>query len=123
MLGLVAKPGWRFMINQRGYVTATDDPSSETLGCIWELTDKHWAELDRYEGVSAGFYRRVDCEVVRLDTEESLGAVAYRATNESPGVPTVGYADVVFDGARQIGLPADYIAAIEAWRDGSPSGA
>ncbi len=121
MLGLVAKRGWGFIINQRGYVTAVDDPSAETLGCIWELTEDHWVELDRYEGVSAGFYRRVDCEVTLLDSEKFIEAIAYRAADETPGVPTAVYADVVFGGAREIGLPANYLSAIEAWRDGPPN--
>ena len=121
ILGLVAKRGWRFIINQRGYVTAVDDSSAETLGCVWKLTDEHWTELDRYEGVSAGFYRRVDCRVTLLDSEEALDAVGYRAANEIPGVPTTAYADVVIEGARQIGLPENYLDTIEAWRSGPPS--
>lgn len=121
MLGLVSKRGWRFIINQRGLVTALDEPSGETLGCLWELTDEHWAELDRYEGVSAGFYHRVDCEVVCLDSGNSLSAVAYRAADETPGVPAAAYVDEVIEGARQIGLPQEYIASIEVWRDGPPS--
>ena len=121
MLGLVSKRGWRFIINQRGYVTALDDPADEVLGCLWDLSEEHWAELDRYEGVSAGFYHRVNCEVVRLDSGDSVGAVAYRAANDSPGIPTASYLDVVIGGARQIGLPPEYVDSIEAWRNGEPS--
>ena len=88
MLGLVRKPGWRYLINQRGYVTAQEDPDAETLGCLWELTEQHWAALDRYEGVAGGFYRRVDCEVVPLDSGEPVSAIAYRAANETPGTPS-----------------------------------
>ena len=118
MSGLVAKRGWRFIINERGYVTALDDSSAETLGCLWEITDAHREELDRYEGVAAGFYRLVECEVFRLDTLEPVKAVAYRAAHEAPGTPTASYADAVFEGARQIGLPEEYVTAIEAWRNG-----
>ncbi len=121
MLGLARKPGWSFIINQRGYVTALDDPSAETLGCLWELTAEHWTELDRYEGVAADFYHRVDCEVLVPGSEEPVQAVAYRATDETPGVPTSAYADVVIDGARQIGLPDDYLATLETWRNGPPN--
>ena len=121
MLGLVAKRGWRFIINERGYVTALDDSSAETLGCLWELTDEHREELDRYEGVAAGFYRLVQCEVFRLDNSASIQAVAYRAAHEVPGSPTASYADAVFQGARQIGLPEEYVTAIEAWRNGPPA--
>ncbi len=118
LLHLVAKRGWRFVINDRGYVTAVDDSSAQTLGCLWELSEEHWEALDRYEGVSSGFYYRVNCQVVRLDSGDSLDAVAYRASSETPGTPTIEYADTVFDGARQIGLPEEYVAAIEAWRNG-----
>ncbi|MFP6855283.1 MAG: gamma-glutamylcyclotransferase family protein [Opitutales bacterium] len=120
-LTLVAKRGWRFIINQRGYVTAVDDPSEQTLGCLWELSDEDWSELDRYEGVSAGYYDRVDCEVIRMDSEERVSAIAYRATNEIPGIPNPPYADAVIHGAVQIGLPKEYLGMIEAWRNGPPS--
>jgi gamma-glutamylcyclotransferase (GGCT)/AIG2-like uncharacterized protein YtfP len=121
MVGLVRKPGWRYLINQRGYVTALEDPDAETLGCLWELTEEHWAALDRYEGVAGGFYRRVDCEVLSIDSEEPVQSIAYRAANEIPGTPTATYADVVIAGARQIGLPEDYLDFLESWRNGPPA--
>ena len=121
MLGLVRKRDWRYLINQRGYVTAQEDPDAETLGCLWELTEEHWAVLDRYEGVAGGFYRRVDCEVVPLDSGEPVSAIAYRAANETPGTPAENYANIVIDGARQIGLPKDYLEFLETWRHGPPA--
>lgn len=108
------------MINDRGFVTAIDDPGAEVLGCLWELTDEHWAELDRYEGVSSGFYTRVKCQVVRMDNGVIVDTIAYRATCEVPGVPGAEYADTVIDGARDVGLPEEYVSLIESWRDGPP---
>jgi gamma-glutamylcyclotransferase (GGCT)/AIG2-like uncharacterized protein YtfP len=121
MVGLVRKTGWRYLINQRGYVTSIDDPDAETLGCLWELSEEHWAALDRYEGVSGGFYRRVDCEVLSIDSEELVQSVAYRAANETPGTPSATYANVVIDGAHQIGLPESYLDFLESWRNGPPA--
>ncbi len=106
------------MINDRGFVTAVDDPDAEVLGCLWDLTGEHWAELDRYEGVSSGFYARVKSKVVRMDTGAIVDVVAYRATSEAPGVPAVEYADTVCDGARAVGLPEEYVSLIESWRNG-----
>ena len=80
-----------------------------------------YQDTDRYEGVAAGFYHRVDCEVLTHDSEEPVQTVAYRATNETSGVPTSTYADVVIDGARQIGLPDHYLATLETWRNGPPN--
>tara|TARA_Y100000588_G_scaffold333601_1_gene372594 strand:- start:218 stop:658 length:441 start_codon:yes stop_codon:yes gene_type:complete len=120
LLGLVRKPGWRYVVNGRGYVTALDDPDTETLGCLWELSDEHWGALDRYEGVAGGFYQRLDCEVRSLDSEEPVPAIAYRAADETLGVPSATYADVVIEGARQIGLPEPYLAFLESWRHGPP---
>ena len=120
MLGLAGKRGWRFIINERGYVTALDDSSAETLGCLWELTDEHREELDRYEGVASGFYRVVKCEVYLLDSLETVQAFAYKAAHEISGIPSESYANAVFAGAREIGLPEKYVTAIEAWRNGPP---
>ena len=77
--------------------------------------------LDRYEGVSGGFYRRVDCEVLSIDSEELVQSVAYRAANETPGTPSATYANVVIDGAHQIGLPESYLDFLESWRNGPPA--
>ncbi len=118
MVGLARKPGWRFIINGRGYVTAVDDPSAETLGCLWELTEHHWEILDRYEGVAGDYYRRVDCDLMGHDSEEQICSIAYRATDETTGVPSITYADTVIEGARQIGLPETYLAFLESWRNG-----
>ena len=121
MLGVARKPGWRFIINGRGYVTALDDPSAEVLGCLWELTDEHWKSLDRYEGVAGGYYHRVDCELTLIDSEKVVEAIAYRASDETTGVPSGAYADAVIQGAREIGLPSAYLDFLEAWRNGPPT--
>jgi gamma-glutamylcyclotransferase (GGCT)/AIG2-like uncharacterized protein YtfP len=120
MVSLVRKTGWRYIINQRGYVTALEDPDALTLGCLWKLSKEHWVALDRYEGVGEGFYRRVDCEVITLKSGELVQCIAYRAANETPGVPTENYVETVICGARQIGLPMDYLQFLESWRHGPP---
>ena len=74
-----------YLINQRGYVTSVDDPDAETLGCLWELTEEHWAALDRYEGVAGGFYRRVDCEVLSIDSKKPFSLSPTAPQTKPPG--------------------------------------
>ena len=121
LLGLARWPGWRLLINSRGYVTACEEAGAEILGCLWEVTDAHWVALDRYEGVSSGFYGHVDCLLESIPAEGSVSAVAYLATDSSPGAPSALYLDAVTHGADQIGLPDEYVASIEAWRNGPPT--
>lgn len=120
LLGLARWPGWRFLINSRGYATAREESGVEILGCLWEWTEAHGQTLDRYEGVAEGYYARMDCRVEAWPEGEPEDAVAYLATDEVPGVPTARYHQVVVDGARGIGLPEEYLAELEAWRSGPP---
>jgi hypothetical protein len=73
-------------------------------------------KLDRCEGVRDGHYRRRDVDVV-TDDGEVLRAVAYIADDEErlsdELSPTMDYLDMVLQGAREHGLPEDYIRFVE----------
>jgi len=74
------------------------------------------AELDRYEGVSSGHYRHAHVAVV-TDEGDVLHALTYMAGERyigEAGRPQPEYLVKVIEGARQHGLPEDYIAVIEA---------
>ena len=77
--------------------------------------------MDRYEGVAGGYYHRVDCELTLIDSEEVVEAIAYRASDETAGVPSGTYADAVIQGAREIGLPSAYLDFLESWRNCPPT--
>src|ERR1039458_5644292 len=56
--------GWRFRIYERGYATITKSPGQEVWGGLWAVSDTNLRNLDRYEGVSSGLYRKSKISVV-----------------------------------------------------------
>jgi len=73
-------------------------------------------ELDRYEGVSGGHYKRLDVEVI-TSTGERIKALTYVAGEDHivyDARPTREYLDLILDGARHHNLPEYYIRTIEA---------
>ena len=113
-------PGWRYFINGRGYAGVEEFPTDDALGCLWSLDDEHVAALDRYEGVKGNYYSKETLEVEELESGSKVSALVYLSVNREYGIPTAHYQGIVVSGAREIGLPADYLAMLESWEDGCP---
>jgi gamma-glutamylcyclotransferase (GGCT)/AIG2-like uncharacterized protein YtfP len=120
-LGPLARlPGWSYFINGRGYAGVEEFPTDDALGCLWSLDDEHVAALDRYEGVKGNYYSKETLEVEQLKDGSKVSALVYLSVNREYGIPTARYQGVVVSGAREIGLPVDYLAMLESWEDGRP---
>lgn len=87
------------------------DPGSSVHGLLWSLTDEDLAALDQYEGVPAGHYTRRTIPVQFRG--KPVEAQVYLAADPVPGTPRPGYLDTVVQAARDLGLPPEYIAALE----------
>ena len=118
---LVRLSGWRYFINGRGYAGVEESPTDHALGCLWSLDDEHVVSLDRYEGVKGNYYSKETLEVEQLEDGSKLSALVYLSVNREYGIPTSDYQGIVVSGAREIGLPADYLAMLESWADGCPN--
>tara|TARA_B100000674_G_scaffold214335_2_gene175687 strand:- start:1392 stop:1838 length:447 start_codon:yes stop_codon:yes gene_type:complete len=112
--------GWSYFINGRGYAGIEEHRGGFVLGCLWTLDDEHVASLDRYEGVSGNYYSKETLELEELEGARRVSALVYLSVDRRHGVPTSRYQGVVVSGAREIGLPADYLALLESWADGPP---
>ncbi len=88
------------------------DASADLLhGALYDIdpADKH--HLDRIEGLGAGYAQR---EVWVYVEGKSLPAMTYVATHIDPGLKPFGwYKQHVLVGAHEMGLPLDYIGAIQ----------
>ena len=112
MLGVATVPGYQFRIANRGYATMVPDPGSVVCGLLWSLTDDDLTALDQYEGVPAGDYLRTTIEVSFRG--DQLEAQVYLAADPAPGKPRRGYLETIIRAARDLGLPPEYIAEVEA---------
>ncbi|MFN2115653.1 MAG: gamma-glutamylcyclotransferase family protein [Anaerolineae bacterium] len=86
-------------------------PGDEVWGVLYTLSSEDKVTLDEIEGVGAG-YELVQVAVERGDGR--LAAAAYRATEVEDGaVPYAWYKALVVSGAREHGLPDDYVRQLE----------
>ncbi len=118
-LGAARLPGYRLAFdawsNRRGGLVADvlPAPDSEAWGVLWQVTEEHAEALDRYEGVARGQYRREDVRV-ESETGEPVEAFAYVICNPGEEGPTTdAYRAILLEGAREHGLPPDWVKAIE----------
>jgi len=100
---------------ERGVANLAVDASACVHGVAHLITHEQLDFLDRTEGVDRGHYDRL-AVVIRADDEGSLAAVTYLSRHGVAGrKPSARYLGLLLEGARQHGLPADYVAFLEAF--------
>ena len=113
--GAARLSGWRLTTDKRGRdgtgkANLRRDPAAVVWGVVWAIDAAEWPQLDRFEGG----YARIEVEV-----ETPLGArlaVATYVSDRLTDVPVLdpAYKRAIVDGAREHGLPAAWIAGLEA---------
>lgn len=87
---------------------------AEVWGALYRLTDSDLEQLDRFEWVGDGGYRRITVEVE--SGGETLPALCYEVVDrldfELPPIPE--YRQLMIDGSREHGLPDRWITSLEA---------
>jgi len=81
-------------------------------GVLYELNPADKIELDKFEGLGSGYGER---RVAVSSQGKNLSVLAYYATSVDPNVrPYRWYQELVVAGAREHGLPEEYIRSLEA---------
>lgn len=93
-------------------VVQVNTPQAKVVGVVYEILISEKPKLDDAEGLGNGYAEKQ----VALKTEGGeVQAQTYYATNiESSQVPYTWYKALVVAGAKQHGLPEEYVSAIEA---------
>jgi gamma-glutamylcyclotransferase (GGCT)/AIG2-like uncharacterized protein YtfP len=95
-----------------GVGSVVPDPGAQVHGVLWDLDAEHERSLDKYELVHKGVYTR---EMLTVETEGApIEALVYVATATDPKKPSKRYVRALVKGARAFGLPAAYVATLEA---------
>jgi gamma-glutamylcyclotransferase len=113
-------PGHRIVFNKlgsdgTGKANITPDASRVVWGVAYLCSPKALTEMDAYEGVAGGHYHRKNVQV-RCESGELLEAVTYVAGEQfvrSAIPPTSEYLHRIVSGARNHGLPEDYIKEVQ----------
>jgi len=105
--------GYRFVITADGYASVTPDCSRCVHGLLWWLTPRDRVTLDLWENISSGLYRAQTLPV--KDAGGRRRVLVYVARRRPLGRARPGYMEIVVKAARELELPADYIASLEQW--------
>jgi cation transport regulator ChaC len=100
---------------ERGVANVAPQPGERVWGALYQLTHADAERLDRTEGVHHGAYRRLAVEVRRQDGL-AIAAFTYRSEISRPErKPSRRYLNLLLTGAREHGLPADWVERLRAW--------
>jgi gamma-glutamylcyclotransferase (GGCT)/AIG2-like uncharacterized protein YtfP len=100
-----------------GKATIVDRADEEVFGVVFTLDPSELALLDRFEGKDRGYDRIDDCAVRHLKDDATISACTYKAPpafRDASMIPFDWYHALVIAGARQHGLPEDYVARLAA---------
>lgn len=113
--GTASLPGYRFIINDRGYATLLKETGLETPGVLWRLHPSDEAALDRYEGYRRGLYDKGFRAVRDGAGNEPQALVYIDHQNCSPGAPLDGYLERISAAATAHELPPKHLDLLRAW--------
>ena len=114
VVGRARLDGHRYVVNARGVATVVAQPGAVVHGLLWDLLPGHEDELDHYEGVAQGLYRRTHLEVTSVDGD-AIDALVYIAADSNHGTPRPGYQEMVAAAARAAGCPDSYCDELGGW--------
>ncbi|XP_058130618.1 gamma-glutamylcyclotransferase-like isoform X1 [Anopheles ziemanni] len=103
--------------------TIVEQKGEEVWGAIWEIDNSNLADLDRQEGVHNSVYKPLTLPVV-LPGGDTLECRVYQLVKNpcclAPDAdrpyerqPSKTYMNIIINGAKETGLPEDYIALLK----------
>jgi gamma-glutamylcyclotransferase (GGCT)/AIG2-like uncharacterized protein YtfP len=118
--GRARLPGYRLSFTRYsraekgGVADIVPEPGAEVWGALYEVDERCLAALDDYEGAPRA-YRRATVRVLD-DAGREREAIAYLANRTGDFAPSRQYLALIARGARDHGLPDDYVRALEETR-------
>ncbi|CAL8135419.1 unnamed protein product [Orchesella dallaii] len=108
------------------------EEGSHVYGVLWELNQCDQASLDKQEGVLDNIYQRVELTVETVPDGKKVNCMAYRIRDETRQksvlahgenlIPSLRYKNVIIQGAKEHGLPEEYVKFLEAVPDNGYNG-
>jgi hypothetical protein len=111
--GVARLDNYRFMITADGYASIEPHRRVCVYGLLWRIAARDRVTLDLWENTAAGLYRSEMLPVMAVSKRHRV--LVYVARWRPAGVPRPGYMEIIVQAARELELPADYIARLERW--------
>ena len=108
--------GWRLTFGgenlgwQGALATIVEQPGSQVFVALYELSGRDLTELDRWEAVDSGVYRKLHVRVSTLDGD--VVALVYVLDSYEGGQPVARYLELLASAAEAAGAPADYVCEL-----------
>ena len=110
--------GWRLTFGGEdigwdgALATVVEAPGSRVFVVLYEMFETDEKELDNWDGVTLGYYRKAKVRVQTLDGD--VLAWLYVLNSYEGGLPSARAVGILADAAEQAGAPEDYVAALRA---------
>src|SRR6476619_3029268 len=110
--------GWRLTFGGEdigwdgALATVVEDPGSRVFVVLYDVSEGDEKELDNWDGVTLGYYRRAKVRVETLDGD--VLAWLYVLNFYEGGLPSARSIGILADSAERAGAPADYVATLRA---------
>ena len=106
-IGAGCLTGWRWIITTRGYASIVMSEDDYVLGTVYELSEADLLNLDQFEGVAEGNYRK---EMISVDVcgRERICLVYIDPIIEE-GNPKEEYVARINNGIKDVGFPEEYV--------------
>jgi len=90
--------------------TVVEDLLDQVFVALYDITREDAANLDQWEGIDVGVYRKIRVRVQTLDGEQT--AWLYALDAYEGGLPSASYISLLSEAALSAGAPDDYVAAL-----------
>jgi hypothetical protein len=110
--------GWRLTFGGEdigwdgAMATVVEEPGSRVFVVLYEVYESDVAQLDNWDGVTLGYYRKAKVRVETLDG--NVLAWLYVLNFYEGGLPSARSIGILAGSAEKAGAPADYVAALRA---------
>jgi gamma-glutamylcyclotransferase (GGCT)/AIG2-like uncharacterized protein YtfP len=110
--------GWRLTFGgenlgwEGSLATVVEAQGQQVFVVLYEVSEADEAALDRWDGVTLGYYRKSKVRVSTL--EGDVLAWLYVLNDYEGGLPSARYLGNLADSAELAGAPADYVAELRA---------
>jgi len=110
--------GWRLTFGGEdigwdgALATVVEDPGSRVFVVLYDVSEGDEKQLDKWDGVTLGYYRRAKVRVETLDGD--VLAWLYVLNFYEGGLPSARSIGILADSAERAGAPADYVATLRA---------
>jgi hypothetical protein len=92
--------------------TVVEEPGARVFVVLYDMFENDEKELDNWDGVSLGYYRKAKVRVQTLDGD--VLAWLYVLNFYEGGLPPATKIGILADAAEKAGAPADYVSALHA---------